>query len=105
MALERTGAFAGRYHVLHGAISPLDGIGPEDLRLGPLLARARGGEIRELILATNPGLEGDATAMYLRNLLAEFDIEITSLARGLPTGGDIEYMDALTLTRALLGRR
>lgn len=105
VALERTGAFAGRYHVLHGAISPLDGIGPEDLRLGPLLARARKGEIREMILATNPGLEGDATAMYLRNLLAEFDIEITSLARGLPTGGDIEYMDALTLTRALLGRR
>ena len=104
VALERTGAFRGRYHVLHGVISPLNGIGPEDLRIGELQARLRMGDTREVILATNPGMEGDATAMYLRNVLADTGVRITSLARGLPTGGDIEYVDALTLTRALHGR-
>ena len=104
VALERTGAFRGRYHVLHGVISPLNNIGPEDLRIGELQARVRIGDIREVILATNPGMEGDATAMYLRKVLADSGVRITSLARGLPTGGDIEYVDALTLTRALHGR-
>ena len=104
VALERTGAFRGRYHVLHGVISPLNNIGPEDLRIGELQARVRIGDIREVILATNPGMEGDATAMYLRKVLADSGARITSLARGLPTGGDIEYVDALTLTRALHGR-
>ena len=104
VALERTGAFRGRYHVLHGVISPLNGIGPEDLRIGELELRVRMGDTREVILATNPGMEGDATAMYLRNVLADTGVRITSLARGLPTGGDIEYVDALTLTRALHGR-
>ena len=104
VALERTGTFRGRYHVLHGVISPLNNIGPEDLRIGELQARVRIGDIREVILATNPGMEGDATAMYLRKVLADSGARITSLARGLPTGGDIEYVDALTLTRALHGR-
>ncbi len=105
VALERTGAFCGKYHVLNGAISPLNGVGPEDLRIAELLARLQAGKISELILATNPGMEGDATALYLRNLLKERDVRVTSLARGLPTGGDIEYVDALTLTRALHGRQ
>ena len=105
VALERTGAFRGRYHVLHGVISPLNGIGPEDLRIEELRLRLRSGEVGEVILATNPGMEGDATAMYLRSVLAEFELRITTLARGLPTGGDIEYVDELTLTRALQGRK
>lgn len=105
VALERTGAFRGRYHVLHGVISPLNGIGPEDLRIEELRLRLRSEAINEVILATNPGMEGDATAMYLRSVLADFDVRITSLARGLPTGGDIEYVDELTLTRALEGRK
>ena len=103
-ALERTGAFRGCYHVLHGVISPLNGIGPEDLRIKELLVRAYKGDISEIILATNPGMEGDATALYLRSVLADSGVRITSLARGLPTGGDIEYADELTLTRALHGR-
>ena len=103
-ALERTGAYRGCYHVLHGVISPLNGIGPEDLRIKELLVRTYKGDISEIILATNPGMEGDATALYLRSVLADSGVKITSLARGLPTGGDIEYADELTLTRALHGR-
>lgn len=104
VALERTGVYLGLYHVLHGVISPLNGIGPEDLRIGDLQARLRKGAIREVILATNPGMEGDATAMYIRNMLSDFEVVVTSLARGLPTGSDIEYVDGLTLMRALQGR-
>ena len=104
VALERTGAFRGCYHVLHGVISPLNGVSPEDLRIKELLDRVHQGDISEIILATNPGMEGDATALYLRSILADSGVKMTSLARGLPTGGDIEYADELTLTRALQGR-
>lgn len=105
VALERTGAFKGRYHVLRGALSPIEGIGPEDLRIRELLARVRAGGIREIILATNPSMEGDATAMYLQQQLAPLGLEITRLARGLPMGGDLEYADQNTLLRALIGRQ
>jgi recombination protein RecR len=105
LALERTDGFQGRYHVLHGALSPIEGIGPEDLKIRPLIERLRTGEIREVILATNPSLEGDATAMYLRQQLQPFQVRITRLARGLPVGGDLEYADQHTLLRALSGRQ
>ena len=104
LALERTGSYSGVYHVLHGAISPVNGIGPDDLRIRELAARLEGGVVREVIVATNPGLEGDATAMYIQRELADKDVRITRLARGLPVGGDLEYVDAVTLTRALQGR-
>ena len=104
-AIERTGAFRGRYHVLHGAISPMDGIGPEDLRIAELLDRLRKEPVKELLLATNPNLEGEATAMYLTRQISPLGIRITGLARGLPVGGDLEYADELTLGRALEGRR
>jgi len=105
LALERTGEFRGRYHVLHGAISPVEGIGPEDLRLAELVARLESEPVDELILATNPTLEGEATAMYLKQLLQGRPVRITRLARGLPSGGDLEYADARTLAQALEGRR
>lgn len=105
VALERTGGFNGRYHVLQGALSPIEGIGPEDLKIGELLDRVRSGEAREIILATNPSLEGDATAMYLQHRLKPFDVILTRLARGLPVGGDLEYADQNTLLRALAGRQ
>jgi len=110
LALERTGSYDGLYHVLHGAISPVDGIGPDDLRIDGLLRRLQGAggsasPIREVILATNPNLEGEATAMYLARLIAALSIRVTRLARGLPVGGDLEYADEVTLTRALEGRR
>lgn len=104
LALERTGSYSGVYHVLHGAISPVNGIGPDDLRIRELAARLEGGVVREVIVATNPGLEGDATAMYIQRELADKGVRITRLARGLPVGGDLEYVDAVTLTRALQGR-
>ena len=104
LALERTGEFKGRYHVLLGALSPLDGIGPEELRLRELLGRLGDG-VQELILAMNPDLEGDATAMYVAKLVQPLGIKVTRLARGLPVGGDLEYADEVTLTRALEGRR
>ena len=104
-AIERTGAFPGRYHVLHGAISPMDGIGPEDLRIAELLDRLRKDPVKEILLATNPNLEGEATAMYLTRQISPLGIRITGLARGLPVGGDLEYADELTLGRALEGRR
>jgi recombination protein RecR len=106
LAIERTGEFRGRYHVLHGAISPIDGIGPDRLRVRELLARvANGDSIEEVILATNPNLEGEATAMYLADLLAPHVASVTRIARGLPVGGDLEYADDVTLIRSLQGRR
>lgn len=104
LAVERTGAYKGLYHVLHGAISPVDGIGPEDLKIRELVARIEKGEILEVIIATNPGMEGDATAMYLQRQLKSTGVKVTRLARGLPTGGDVEYVDPVTLLRALEGR-
>ena len=110
VAIERTGEFRGRYHVLHGAISPIDGIGPERLKIRELLARvdeaaAEGHRIEEVILATNPTLEGEATAMYLNERLEGHVDAVTRIARGLPVGGDLEYADDVTLIRALQGRR
>jgi recombination protein RecR len=104
LALERTGHYKGLYHVLHGAISPMEGIGPEELRIRELLGRLGEG-VQEVILATNPNLEGEATAMYLTKLLTPLGTKVTRLARGLPVGGDLEYADEVTLTRALEGRR
>ena len=105
LALERTAAYPGRYHVLHGALSPIEGIGPEQLKIQPLVERVRSGGVREIILATNPSLEGDYTAAYLRQQLAPFGVKLTRLARGLPVGGDLEYADQNTLLRALSGRQ
>ncbi|MBI4302431.1 MAG: recombination protein RecR [Chloroflexi bacterium] len=105
LALERTRGYKGHYHVLHGVISPMDGIGPDDLKIKELLARLQGGTVQEVILATNPNLEGEATAMYLQRLIAPLGIRVTRLARGLPVGGDLEYTDEVTLTRALEGRQ
>ena len=105
LAIERTGEFRGRYHVLHGAISPIDGIGPERLRVRELIARVESGDVAEVILATNPNLEGEATAMYLADMLAPHVTEVTRIARGLPVGGDLEYADDVTLIRSLQGRR
>jgi len=105
VAIERTGAFNGKYHVLRGALSPIEGIGPEDLTIRDLLGRVQAGGIREIILATNPSLEGDATAMYLQRQLHSYSLQVTRLARGLPVGGDLEYADQNTLLRALQGRQ
>ncbi len=105
LAVERTGAYRGRYHVLHGAISPVEGIGPDDLKIRELVARVQREGVLEVIVATNPGMEGDATAMYLQRQLAPTGVKITRLARGLPVGGDLEYVDAVTLLRALQGRQ
>jgi len=104
LALERTGEYSGRYHVLHGALSPIDGIGPDDLRIAELMERLQGGAIQELIIATNPTLEGEATAMYIKQSLEGSEMRITRLARGLPSGGDLEYADITTLSQALRGR-
>jgi len=105
LAIERTGEYRGLYHVLHGAISPMDGIGPSELRVRELMERLQGGEVTEVLVATNPNLEGEATAMYLARQIAPLGIRVTRLARGLPVGGDLEYADAVTLTQALEGRR
>jgi recombination protein RecR len=105
IALERTGGYRGLYHVLGGALSPIEGIGPEDLRIAELVERMRGGATEELIIATNPSVEGDATAMYLQQQIAPLGVRITRLARGLPMGGDLEYADQNTLLRALAGRQ
>ena len=104
LALDRTGEFRGLYHVLHGAISPIDGVGPDDLRIRELLNRVATGAMREVILATNPSLEGENTAMYVQKKLAGMGVKVTRLARGLPVGGDLEYADEITLARALAGR-
>lgn len=103
--LERTKKYNGLYHVLHGVISPADGIGPEELKVHELLDRLREGSVTEVILATNPNTEGEATAMYLQRVIAPLNIRVTRLARGLPYGGDLEYADDVTLTRALEGRQ
>lgn len=104
VAIERTGQYKGTYHVLHGAISPIEGIGPDELKIRELLHRIGAEDVEEVILATNPNLEGDATAMYLTRLLQPFGITTTRLARGLPVGGDLEYADEITLSNALAGR-
>ena len=105
LAMERTGEFKGRYHMLLGALSPLDGVGPEDLRIRELLQRLEAEGVGEIILATNPNVEGEATALYLGKLLRPFAVRITRIARGLPVGGDLEYADQVTLSKALEGRR
>ena len=105
LAVERTREFRGRYHVLGGAISPIDGIGPDDLRIRELMTRLGDGTITELILATDPNLEGEATASYLARLIAPMGLAVTRLASGLPVGGDLEYADEVTLGRAFEGRR
>lgn len=109
VAIERTGAFRGRYHVLGGALSPLEGTGPEDLRLKELLQRVAGGEgrppVREVILATNPTVAGESTALYIFRLLAPHGVRVTRIARGVPVGSDLEYSDQMTLARALEGRK
>jgi recombination protein RecR len=105
LAMERTGEFKGRYHVLQGALSPLEGIGPDDIKVRELLARLDAGGTSEVILATNPNVEGEATALYLAKLLRPLGARITRIARGLPVGGDLEYADQVTLSKALEGRR
>ena len=105
LVLERTGGFHGRYHVLHGVLSPIDGIGPDDLKIRPLLERLKDSRIKEVILATNPSMEGDATALYLRQQILPLGQRLTRLARGLPVGSDLEYADQNTLLRALAGRQ
>jgi len=105
LPLERTREYKGLYHVLHGVISPMEGVGPDDLKIRELLQRLQGGEVQEVILATNPNLEGEATAMYLQRLIAPLGIKVTRLARGLPFGADLEYADEVTLTRALENRQ
>lgn len=104
LAFERMREFHGVYHVLHGTISPLNGIGPDQLRIKPLLTRVANTDVREVIMATNPTVEGEATAMYLSKLLKPFDIKVTRLAYGIPVGGDLEYADEVTLSRSLEGR-
>ena len=105
VAFERTGEFNGLYHVLHGALNPLEGVGPDQLKIAELLRRVETEDVEEVILGTNPNLEGEATSMYLARLLKEFGLIVTTLARGLPAGGDLEYADEITLGRALTGRR
>lgn len=105
LAIERTHQFQGVYHVLHGAISPMEGIGPDDLRIRELVARVAEGKVKEVILATNPSLEGENTAAFIQKKLAPYPVRLTQLARGLPVGGDLEYADEITLIRALEGRR
>ena len=105
LALERTGSFRGRYHVLGGALSPLEGTSPDQLRIRQLLERLRSGEVREIILATNPNVNGEATALYLSKLIAPLGVKVTRIARGVPMGSDLEYSDLVTLARALEGRR
>lgn len=105
VAMERTKEFNGYYHVLHGAISPMEGIGPDEIRIADLLKRLSDERVQELILATNPNIEGEATAMYLSRLVRPFGLKVTRIAHGLPVGGDLEYADEVTLTKALEGRR
>ncbi len=105
LALERTGGFHGLYHVLDGVLSPIEGVGPEDLKIKELIERVKGTEIKEIILATNPSMEGDATAMFVLPQLESEGLKVTRLARGLPVGGDLEYADQNTLLRALAGRQ
>jgi recombination protein RecR len=105
VAIERTHEFKGRYHVLGGAISPIEGVGPDDLNIRDLLGRVERDHVKEVILATNPNVEGEATAMYLQRLIAPLGVRVTKIASGLPVGGDLEYADEITLGRAFAGRR
>jgi recombination protein RecR len=105
MAIESTGIFKGLYHVLHGAIAPLDGVGPQELKIAELLERLQQGGVKEVIIATNPTVEGDATALYLAKTIKSLGITVTRIAQGIPAGGDIEYVDSKTMTRSLEGRR
>jgi recombination protein RecR len=105
MAIERTGEYRGMYHVLGGRLSPLDGIGPSELNVEPLVRRVGGGAVQEVVLATNPSVEGEATAMFLRNLIGPLGVRVTRIARGLPVGGDLEYADGVTIAEALTNRR
>lgn len=105
MAMERTHEFKGVYHVLHGTISPMNGIGPEDIKIKELLNRIGNGEIKEIIIATNPRVEGEATAIYLSKIIKPLGIKVTRIAHGIPVGGDLEYTDEITLSKALEGRR
>jgi recombination protein RecR len=106
LMLERTGGFFGRYHVLHGVLSPIEGIGPEDIHLASLVERVKSGGVKEVIVATNPSMEGDATGLFIQQQLAAYpNVRVTRLARGLPVGGDLEYADQNTLLRALAGRQ
>ena len=105
VALEKTREYTGLYHVLHGAISPMDAVGPEDLKIKELLDRVQDGTVKEVIMANNPSIEGEATAMYLSKLLKPFGVRVTRIAYGIPVGGDLEYADQVTLAKALEGRR
>lgn len=105
MAIERTREYNGMYHVLHGSISPMDGIGPEDIKVKELIMRLQGDEVKEIILATNPTIEGEATAMYISKLVKPMNIKVSRLAYGIPVGGDLEYADEVTLSKAIEGRR
>jgi recombination protein RecR len=105
LAIERTRGFRGLYHVLHGVLSPMEGVGPEELKLNELLARLRNGDVREVIMATNPNLEGEATAMYISRVVTPMGVRVTRLARGLPAGADLEYADDVTLARAIEHRQ
>jgi len=104
MALERSGGYRGIYHVLHGVLSPLEGVGPKDLRINELLTRLQGGKVKEVILATNPSVEGEATAQYLAQILKPLSIPVTRIARGVPMGGDLQYIDEVTLSKSLENR-
>ena len=105
IAMEKTHEFKGVYHVLHGSISPMNGVGPDDIKIKELLARLMDGQVKEVILATNPRVEGEATAMYISKLIKPLGIKVTRIANGIPVGGDLEYTDEITLTKALEGRR
>ena len=105
VAMERTHEFKGQYHVLHGSISPMNGVGPDDIKIKELLTRLMEGEVKEVILATNPRVEGEATAMYLSKLIKPLGVKVTRIAHGIPVGGDLEYTDEVTLSKALEGRR
>lgn len=102
--MEKTNEFKGSYHVLHGAISPMDNVGPDDIRIKELMSRIAGGEVREIIMATNPNLEGETTAMYISKLAKPFGVKVTRIAHGVPVGGELEYADEITLARALQWR-
>ncbi|MCX4302869.1 MAG: recombination mediator RecR [Clostridia bacterium] len=104
LAMERTHEFNGVYHVLHGSISPMNGVGPDDIKIKELLSRIMGGEVKEIILATNPRVEGEATSMYISKLVKPLGVKVTRIARGIPIGGDLEYTDEVTLSKALEGR-
>jgi recombination protein RecR len=103
--MEKTREFIGLYHVLHGAISPMDGVGPSEIKVRELILRLRGPEVKEVIIATNPTIEGEATAMYISKLIKPLGIKVTRIAHGIPVGGDLEYADEMTLSKALEGRR